>query len=138
MAESGTHARLVEEIIAFAGRELGGLAQIAVRDDSVRPLRGERPPRIGGHVPDVYAVDVPTTHTLIGEAKTKADLETEHTRRQLISYLDYLAVTPGGILVLAVSLVASATAKRLITQLASPIANPPHLVVIDGCSAQAG
>jgi hypothetical protein len=133
MPESATHADLVQDVIAFVERELGALADIAVREDAVRPLRGERPPRIGGFTPDVHATDVPTTRTVIGEAKTRADLETDHSRRQIAAFLRYLAQTPGSVFVLAVPLAAGATARRLLVELSAPIAREtPRLVVLDG------
>lgn len=133
MPESSTHARLVQQIVAFAGRELGPLAEIAVREDAIRPLRGERPPRIGGFTPDVYATDVPTTKTLIGEAKTQVDLETAHSHRQITAFLNHLALTPGGMFVLAVPLAASATGRRLISQLCTHVDGEiPRYIVLDG------
>jgi hypothetical protein len=133
MPESATHAGLVQAVIEFAEYELGAIAEIAVRDDAVRSLRGERPPRIEGFTPDVHAVDVPTTRTLIGEAKTRADLETDHSRRQISAFLGYLAKTSGGLFVLAVPLTAGATARRLLRQLNAPFtAKPTRLIVLDG------
>ncbi len=133
MPESATHAGLVQAVIAFVPQELGALAEIAVREDAVRPTRGERPPRIGGFVPDVYATDVPTTRTVIGEAKTRADLETEHSRRQIAAFVHHLALTPGGVFVLAVPLAAGATARRLLAELTAPLASEaPRCVVLDG------
>ncbi len=104
-------------IVSFATRELGPLTAIAVRDDAVNPVRGERPPRTGGYTPDVHATDVPTTTTLIGEAKTQPDLENDHTRRQITAFLEHLALTPHGIFVLAVPLAAGATARRMVARL---------------------
>lgn len=133
MPESATHAALVQDVIAFAQRELGALAEIAVREDAVRPLRGERPPRIGGFVPDVHVTDVPTTRTVIGEAKTRADLENEHSRRQIAAFLHHLAQTPGGVFVLAVPLAAGVTARRLLAELSAPlVSGVPRIVILDG------
>ena len=122
MPESATHASLVQAVILYAEREFGGLADIAVREDAVRPLRGERPPVIEGYVPDVFVTDVPTTMTLIGEAKTQQDLETDHSRQQISAFLSYLSKTPRGIFVLSVPLAAGATARRLLAQLNEPFA----------------
>lgn len=138
MPESATHADLVTAIIAFATHELGGPDGIVVRDDAVRPFRGERPPRIGGYTPDVYATDVPTTRTLVGEAKTCADLENDHTRRQLNAFLEHLVHTPGGTLVLAVPLAARATARRLVAEVIRELAGrPPRVVLLDGAAPDA-
>lgn len=137
MAESAVHANLVTALIAYADAELGGLANICVRDDAVRPLRGERPPRVNGYVPDLYATDVPTTATLIGEAKTKADLETDHTRKQIHAFLSYLAQTPNGIFVLSVPLPAAMTARRLLLELKRPFQDAQtRTVIIDGVGAK--
>jgi hypothetical protein len=133
MPESEIHAALVQAVIAFAQVELGLLINIAVREDAVRPLRGERPPRIEGYTPDVHATDVPTTRTLIGEAKTRADLETDHSRRQISAFLSYLAKTQGGVFVLAVPMTARTTARRLLIELCAPFAGAaPRAVVLDG------
>lgn len=137
MPESATHASLVQAIVAFAESELGTLAEIAVREDALRPLRGEKPPRVEGYTPDVHATNIPTTRTLIGEAKTRLDLENEHSRQQISAFLRYLSYTAGGIFVLAVPLIAGATARRLVTELAAPLDNAaPRLVVLDGSGRQ--
>jgi hypothetical protein len=136
MSESSTHASLVLALIEFAALELGPLADLAVRDDSVRPMRGERPPRINGHVPDLYATNVPTTATLIGEAKTRADLETERSQGQIAAFLEYLAHTPGSIFVLGVPPSTVATGRRLVERLNAPFAVAgTRTVVISGFAA---
>lgn len=136
MPESATHAGLVQALIAFAQQELGALANLSVRDDSVRPMRGERPPRIGGYVPDLYATNVPTTVTLIGEAKTRPDLETQHSAAQIAAFLEYLSHTPNGIFVLGVPVTAVATARRIVAQLQAPFLDAQtRAVVIDGATA---
>ena len=133
MPESIIHANLVQTVLNFAERELGALADIAVREDSLRPVRGEKPPRIQGYVPDVYATNVPTTITLIGEAKTQKDLENEHSERQISAFLRYLSHTERGIFVLSVPPTASATARRLLSELNRPFANAAiRTVVLDG------
>jgi hypothetical protein len=124
---------LVQAIVAFAEQELGTLAEISVREDAVRPLRSEKPPKVAGYTPDVLATNIPTTRTLIGEAKTRADLENDHSRQQISAFLRYLSHTAGGIFVLAVPLNAGATARRLVAELSSPLGNTaPRLVILDG------
>lgn len=136
MPESATHARLVQAVIAYVEREFGGLADIAIREDAVRPLRGERPPRVEGYVPDVYAKDVPTTTTVIGEAKTKLDLQTEHSRRQISAFLSYLSNTPRGVFVLSVPWTAGAIARRLVAEINSSFKETStRTIVLDGTSA---
>lgn len=132
MPESARHAQLVGAIVAYAERHLGKISEIVVREDSLRPRRGERPPRLAGFTPDVYATDVPTTITLVGEAKTAADLETDHSRTQIAAFLKYLAHTPGGLLILAVPITMKARAKSILQELSVPLgADQPRTEVID-------
>lgn len=133
MPESSLHADLVQVIVRYAEQRFGGLANMAVLEDAVRPARNERPPRIEGYVPDVVVTDVPTTTTLIGEAKAQHDLETEHSRRQIAAFLKYLSKTPNGIFVLSVPLAAGATASRILLQLSRPFSDAPtETIVLDG------
>ncbi len=57
---------------------------------------------IGVYRPDVYAIDAPLTRVIVGEAKTTADLQTPHSRGQLIAYLQFLRHEPNPVLILAV------------------------------------
>ena len=130
MPESATHASLVQALIVYAEREFGSFAQVAVQNDAVRPLRGERPPKIEGHVPDVFVTDVPTTMTLIGEAKTQRDIDTEHSRQQIFAFLSYLSKTPQGIFVLSVPFGAGAMARRVLAQLNKDFADATTRTVV--------
>ena len=116
MPESAKHAFLVRAILQYVEREFGNIADIGIREDALHPVRGERPPMIEGYVPDVYVIDVPSTRTLIGEAKTRQDIETEHSMRQISAFLRYLSETPNGVFVLSVPLVAGPTARRVLSE----------------------
>ena len=132
MPESARHARLVEAIVAHAEHRLGKSTEILVREDAVRPRRGERPPKVSGFTPDVYATDVPTTMTLIGEAKTAADLDTRHSRAQIAAFLEYLAHTPGGLFVLAVPITVKPRAIWILRELGGTLeVDAPQAEVID-------
>ena len=132
MPESSRHARLVQAIVAHAEHRLGKVTDILVREDAVRPRRGERPPKLAGFTPDVYATDVPTTKTLVGEAKTAADLETKHSRAQIAAFLEYVAHTPGGLFVLAVPVAVKPRARWVLRELGRPLgADAPQTEVID-------
>ena len=133
MPESARHARLVEALVAHVEDRLGELSEILVREDVIRPRRGERPPRVSGFTPDVYATDVPTTITLIGEAKTPADLDTKHSRAQIAAFLKYLAHTPGGRFVLAVPITVKPRARWILRELSRPLGEdaPPAEVIDD-------
>ena len=139
MPESARHARLVAAIVAHAERRLGKFTDIMVREDAVRPRRGERPPNLAGFTPDVFATDVPTTMTLVGEAKTAADLETRHSRTQIAAFLEYLAHTPGGLFVLAVPVAFKPRARGVLRELGRPLGmNVPQTEVIDDSDIETG
>lgn len=99
LAESSKHTALVQVIIRYIGREH---AQLGIVNDLSSPLHAEKPNRIDGFVPDVYAFDAPLTTVIIGEAKTQDDLETEHSRKQITAFLSFLCLQKTGILILAV------------------------------------
>lgn len=133
MPESAAHSRLVRAILDHLDQSFGSLTEIAVREDSSSALRGERPPMIGGFVPDVFATDVPTTMTVIGEAKTRQDLERSHSQAQISAFLRFLAATTNGVFILSVPLTAGATARR-IAQIAgqSFLGATTKIIVLDG------
>lgn len=133
VSESNQHLRLVRLILSHIEREFAGIDALTLFDDTAEPVRREKPPRINGHVPDVYATDVPPTITIIGEAKTPRGLETARSREQIGCFLDYLAVRSNGVFILAVPLEATATARGIIGALCRE--RPPaqtHFVVLDG------
>lgn len=102
LAESIKHTALVRTIISYIGREHAQLTALGVIDDLSSPLHAEKPNRIDGYVPDVYAFDAPLTTVIIGEAKTQDDLETERSRKQLTAFISFLGQQQTGILILAV------------------------------------
>lgn len=102
LAESSEHSALVQIIIKYIGREHSQIAALGIVNDLSSPLYAEKPSRIGGFVPDVYAFDAPLTTIIIGEAKTQADLETEHSKRQITEFLSFLGHQKTGIFILAV------------------------------------
>ena len=76
----------------------------------------EKPPFIGQFRPDLYASDTPTTSVIIGEAKTALDLETFHSRQQIIAYARHLALYQGSTLILAVPWQLRARAETIMSQ----------------------
>lgn len=99
MGESLAHVLLVQEIIDWINRR--DSQAVILADTSIFPNK-DRPPIIGGHVPDVFARVDSLRQTIIGEAKTRRDLENEHTMSQFRSYSAYCKHHPGTLLVLAV------------------------------------
>jgi hypothetical protein len=117
LAESIQHTALVQIIIKYIAREHAQIAALGVVNDLSSPLHAEKPNRIDGFVPDVYAFDAPLTTIIIGEAKTRDDLETEHSRKQITAYLSFLGHQQTGIFILAVPWQAKRRASAIIETL---------------------
>ena len=117
LAESNTHSDLVKIIISYIRREYSQIAALGIVNDLSSPLRAEKPNRIGGFVPDVYAFDAPLTTVIIGEAKTRLDLETEHSRKQILAFLSFLGRQTTGIFILAVPWQAKRRANAIVLSL---------------------
>lgn len=118
MGETEIHLELVRRLVDYAEWRLRGYAAVAVFADLPSTPRRDKPQRVGGFVPDVYASDVPTTFSLIGEAKTIQDLETPHTALQLAAFFRHVALC-GGALVVAIPWAAIATARRVVQDVAA-------------------
>jgi hypothetical protein len=91
VGESSGHTDLVRSLYRWISKEFAhedsGLALFADLPD----LDLQRKPiRIGGFVPDIYAVTFPRSFTLLGEAKWFRDLETPHTERQFKAFFEFL------------------------------------------------
>lgn len=114
LAESIKHTALVQIIISYICREHAEITALGVVNDLSSPLHAEKPNRIDGFLPDVYAFDAPLTTVIIGEAKTQDDLETERSRKQLAAYLSFLGHQPTGILILAVPWQAKRRANQIV------------------------
>lgn len=133
MAESLHHIRLVEQILAHIEREYRPYHGLAVFHDLPKLLGAEKPPRIEGFVPDVYALDAPVSVTILGEAKTEDDLETDHSRRQIRAFLSFLAQQEAGVLILAVPWQAGTTARNLVANMRQSLGScAVTVVVLDG------
>jgi hypothetical protein len=117
LAESNKHSALVNIIIRYIGREHTDIAALGIINDLSSPLRAEKPNRIDGFVPDVYAFDAPLTTIIIGEAKTHADLETDHSKKQITAFLSFLGHQKTGIFILAVPWQAKRRAQTVVATL---------------------
>lgn len=92
----------------------------------------DKPPKIGPYRPDVYAIDAPLTRTVVGEAKTQFDLETDHSTGQFTAFLSYLRHQPNPTLIVAVPWQAKATARTRLQSLSSRThTQVVEIVVID-------
>lgn len=121
MAESIKHTALVRIILDYIDRAHSGIPALGVLNDLPSPLRAEKPNRIGGYVPDVYAFDAPLTTVIIGEAKTPDDLETDHSTKQMTAFLSFLGQQKQGIFILAVPWALKRRAAAIVSALRESI-----------------
>lgn len=103
MSESEVHVRLVEvtlvAIQAWAPQE-----SLTLWADHPRSRAYVPPFRIGGAEADIIAVRRDTNFAIVGEAKTRGDIDNLHTRKQLKAYFEFLLTQPGGLLWFSVPL----------------------------------
>lgn len=130
MGESLIHVRLVQKIIEWVSN--ADPQAVIFADTSIFEAR-DRPPKIGGHVPDVYARTDMLGQSIIGEAKTRKDLENEHTMSQLRAYLSYCCTNPGARLVLAVQWDMRGFVHNLLNRLKAEMELPKESVEILHC-----
>jgi len=89
MAVSNEHEKLVQEILNWS-RETYDCSLLSI-SYQCSLLHGSSPtPPINGFYPDVHITDLKNTFLLIGEAKTKGDLEQNHSKAQILGYLKYI------------------------------------------------
>lgn len=114
--ESTLHIRLVE-CLARQVRERHpaerGLLMLVDHDH----YGNDRPYRVNGYCPDLFASDLPTTFEVLGEAKTAADLERTRSHAQIGAFLDYLSLRPHGWFYLCVPPLSVARAYQLLGRL---------------------
>lgn len=80
----------------------------------------DRPHRINGYCPDLFASDLPATFEILGEAKTGPDLERPRSHGQIVAFLDHLALQGGGWFYLCVPPLSVARAQQALRRLRAP------------------
>ena len=114
--ESLVHIRLVEHLIVHVRERHKPPRGLLLLADH-RDFGLDRPPSVGGYLPDLFASDLPATFEVIGEAKTPIDLETERSARQIRAFLDHLAVRRGSTFYLSVPPFTKARAQAVLGRL---------------------
>lgn len=128
--ESALHAALVAQLATQIGEDHTKSGNMVVYTDS-NENDFDRPQRINGYLPDVFAHDVPRTFSVIGEAKTPKDLTTERSRQQLVGFLDWLSVFNGSIFYLAVPPFAEPIARAVLTRVIRDPHKSVEIVVLE-------
>ena len=114
--ESDEHALLVSRLTDFVKNEHGHGGNLALYLDDHAHER-ERPQRIGNHLPDIYAVDVPRSFVVIGEAKTQPDLVSPRSRHQIETFIRHLVFYDAAFFYLAVPFLAKPAATTMMREL---------------------
>jgi hypothetical protein len=93
-----------------------------------------RPPMLEGFVPDMLAETIPRTITVIGEAKSENDLESEHSFHQLLGYFRYLSSMEHSALVISVPWPSAATARAVVKSARNSVtqAGKVRFYILDG------
>ena len=115
MSETLAHTRLVGMIVKWVQAQYSATPGLCLFCDCPPVLETEKPSPIEGFFPDVCAVSTPPAFTLIGEAKTVPDLESQRSYKQFLAFLRFLAARPNSILVIATPWQATAAARNIIT-----------------------
>lgn len=117
MAESTIHIDLVERLLEWT-RDNHSYTPDAIFFVDLPSIPGsDKPPVIGGYNPDLYCKQNRGEYVVIGEAKSAGDIETRHSRDQLMAYLSHLKQYSNGVLVIAVPWHAVGQARSLIRML---------------------
>jgi len=135
MSETRQHIELTKAIISYV-QEHFGAEDLALLTDL--PGSCDKPPRVYGFVPDVFANNAPQTLVIIGEAKTAQDLATDHSKAQICEFIRFLAAQSRAVFILAVPWPAAASARQMVEQyLAVFEANNVRPIILDGMHSRA-
>ncbi len=130
MPESRLHSRLIMAIRLWVEHTYVHRTDIFLYVDETLSVSRQKPPRLNGFVPDVYATSLANDLTIVGEAKTGLDLETRRSREQLFAFLRHLSCSPCPLLALAIEWQYRATAKSLLQLLKRRAQAEPVTVII--------
>ena len=117
MPESLDHSGLVQLLLRSLDKRHGSNDGLCVYCDLGDRHRDSKPRRVNGYVPDILVVTVPSSFTVIGEAKLHRDLVTPHSQAQMRAFLRFLRYSPDPYMFLAVPVAAGAAAFDLLANL---------------------
>jgi len=133
MSESDAHRDLVMLVATRIESKYSGASVVSDR----KQCSGDTVPHlISGYRPDVYATvtTAGSVSVIIAEAKTNADIQTEHTQRQVLAFICHLEQKKTGRFILAATGWGADRAKTILRFIreAEQISHTA-LVVFDGC-----
>jgi len=114
MSESSHHRILVEALARNISDDSAWSSPPLVYCDIIDEISTSNlPPAIGSHRPDVFARDIMSSFSIIGEAKTDGDIDNNHTLLQLTSFFDHLRTHKKAELWMGVTWMSAGTAMRV-------------------------
>ncbi len=119
MSESDHHRSLVRALAEVISGDSVWTNSPIVYCDMQDDCAADWPPIIGSNRPDIFAKDLASSVSIIGEAKTAEDIDNSHTFEQLASYFGYLQHQPHGELWMGVPWLSAGTAIRVSTHVRS-------------------
>lgn len=133
MGESNNHIQLVEELVSWIARTYldGDKGYLLI--DHPQYAACNKPHKINGYVPDVFTASAPNGQTIIGEAKTKRDVDRPHSVEQIKAFLRYCSNHENAVFVFASPWSMSRYAKALLRRLQQHTnASMVTVIVIEG------
>lgn len=133
MSQSNAHRQLV---IATARAIQQRHPNLCVTMDLLGAPGDPIPPNIGGHRPDIIArCTTGCRQIVIAEAKTDYDIDNQHTRRQIHTFVEYLdaMTTSTGSFILAVNGNVAASARTVLRfSCHQHVSSRLHIKLFDG------
>jgi len=130
MAEKKEHAELRKVIKNWVESEFSNYNLTIFEDDPGNPI-GYGVRKIQNQIPDLHAYSISNGIAIIGEAKTKNDIDNEKTKSQLKNYIKYLKDFKNrGYLIYAVDLDSRASIYNLIKNFVKEIHENELLIKI--------
>lgn len=102
MPESQKHIATVKRVLAYIEQEYASVKTLYAATDLPGHASPNRPPNIGGFVPDIFCSNTPVTLTVIGEAKTSEDLQRPRSLAQITAFYEHLEHSTAGHLAIGV------------------------------------
>lgn len=114
MGLSNTHIELVRAIANWVIVNCSENEHASILLDLPECASSNKPFTINGYTPDMY---IKSLRRILGEAKTRLDIETNHSRAQYSAYLNHLKQYENSIMVIAVPWFAVPQARSLINSI---------------------
>lgn len=121
MPESSIHNSLVIAMSDWIAKKYCDGDHGSILVDKPENTPDSKPPKIFGHMPDVYTKGCTKFGLIVGEAKRGDDIERTHTEHQIEAYLKHCKLVDDAVLVFAVPWYMTRCARSLIEMIKNRI-----------------